>query len=126
MNFFSVVWTILASIKLRFSGISCFPSYIRTKYGYDTFKLFRSLEKMEKKSEKLRLDLKFLQLCHFHEVYPKFIYFKLHKSSLYKTQFYKDSLEHLLCTEIKLKEKDSEKLSSSLSPLRANLNMKLS
>ena len=52
-------------------------SNIARKYGNATVKDFRKYEKLERKKNKLKFDIDFLNNCKQFDVYPKFLIFKL-------------------------------------------------
>lgn len=112
-------------IKLKFYGLNNFPSYIREKYGLPVLKQFRQYESASKKIRKTSLDLGFLRLCAFHDVIPKFIYFRLYRRSLYGTEFYADSLRKLLQLEIDHKQSIHRGQVKGLSLLRNDLSCSL-
>lgn len=82
-----------------------FPNYIKFKYNRQTFVTLRHFESLSIKIKKCEEDLYFLNICSYHNVFPKFIQFKLYKSSLYKSKIYSDTLRSLLNHEISTKEK---------------------
>ena len=77
---------------------------IKRKYGSGVLYIYRRYEKNQLKLKKTALDLEFLRTCMANHVFPNFIRFKLFRSSLYKSHFYRRAQEDLLCIEINHKE----------------------
>lgn len=122
---FASVFALLFILKLKFNRNNGLPTYINSKYGRSHIITFRKIEKLTGKKEKLRLDLLFLKTCKFHDIYPKFLYFKLYNSRLYRTRFYLDCLDTLLDNEIKTKERDWNNVSKLLLSTLSNFNKTL-
>ena len=82
------------------------------KHGNVTVKGFHKYEKLERKRNKLKLDIDFLNNCKQLGVYPKFLIFKLPNVSN------KDTLsirKRLLCSAINKRNKELQHLSKELS-----------
>ena len=70
-----------------------------------------------KKWKKAQLDHEFLLYCKMSDIVPNFVKFKLYRSSLYNSDFYRSSTRALLDIEINDKLKATHKLSSSVASL---------
>ena len=104
-------------LKLRLSRSPNVIHYLRHKYNGQTLKLYRRLESTTKKLKKAELDHDFLLYCKMSHVTPNFIKFKLYRSSLYSSEFYRSSIESLLNIEINFKAQAIKRLKSSASTL---------
>ena len=121
-------WLFLYLYKVRISLIRSKSSavYLRNKYGYSTLRTYRSFEDATRRLIKARLDLEFLQLCLLNEVTPNFIRFKLFRSDLYNSDFYKTACFDLLNLEIKNKHKSVSTLETKTAELKAKLKSTVS
>ncbi|XP_068209109.1 uncharacterized protein [Palaemon carinicauda] len=95
------------------------PQYLRSKYGGPVLSSYRHLESTRKKLRKAQLDLDFLLYCRLSNVVPNFVKFRLYRSSLYSTDFYRESTETLLDLEIKHKERLITKHETTITELYA-------
>ena len=96
-------WLVLALqfiIKLRFPENKSTSDIITRRYGRNAWLLIRKWELALRRWEKAKLDAIFLERCVLYNVTPKFVKFKLYKSSLYKKKFYKDWQTFLLRNEL--------------------------
>ena len=117
---------LLFILKIRFTRDFNLATYIRRKYDGSVLRTYRRLESSTKKWKKAQLDYDFLLYCKMSEIVPNFVKFKLYRSSLYNSDFYRSSTLTLLDIEIKLKVKAIDKLSSSVTSLTAALYDSLS
>ena len=100
--------------------------YIRSNYNDSVVKKVRRWEKLRTKMVKTELDMKFLNTCLIYNYVPRFMRFKLYKSSLYSSQWYKDKIKQLLHMEIKQKEKEHRKTIQETISLKKDLSSNLS
>ena len=103
MKMFWLVLALQFIIKLRFPENESTSDIITRRYGRNTWLLIRKWELALRRWEKARLDATFLERCLLYNVTPKFVRFKLYKSSLYKKKFYRDWQNFLLRNELALK-----------------------
>ena len=123
---FTAVVAILFIIKLRLSRSRNLQTYIRSKYGGSTLKLYRKAEAFSKKSTKAQLDKEFLLTCKMNKIVPNFVKFKLYRKSLYSSDFYKTAIETLLDNEIKYKDKHFKSVTNAHSLQMTNLKNSVS
>ena len=123
---FTSLLAILFIIKLKLSRSRNLPNYIRQKYDGNTLRIYRHLESSIKKWKKAELDHDFLLYCKMSNIVPNFIKFKLYRSSLYNSDFYKSATQSLLDIEINFKTKSITKLKSSVLSLSDSLYDELS
>ena len=64
---------LLFLVRLRFPSNLSTIQVITNRYGNDTVKLVRQLEKLDYKHRKILLDLNFLENCIKNNVTPKFL-----------------------------------------------------
>ena len=81
MRIFAPVFALLFVIKLWRCSHKTPLEYLRSRYGLNTLKTFRTWEQSLKKCKKCALDLEFLETCKAYEITPKFVRFKLHKKA---------------------------------------------
>ena len=117
---------LLFILKIRFSRNFNLATYIRRKYDGSVLRTYRRLESSTKKWKKAQLDHDFLLYCKMSDIVPNFVKFKLYRSSLYHSDFYKSSTRALLDLEINLKVKAIGRLSSSVTSLTTALYGSLS
>ena len=103
MKMLTLLLALLFLVKIRLSRSDNVHDYLRRKYNGSTIKDYRRLESSTKKLKKAELDHEFLLYCKMSNVTPNFIKFKLYRSSLYNTDFYRSATETLLDMEIKTK-----------------------
>ena len=117
---------ILFILKCKFSRNYNLGDYIRRKYDGSTLQNYRRLESSTRKWKKAQLDYEFLLYCRMCNIVPNFIKFKLYRSSLYNSEFYRSSTESLLNLEIDFKNKVIKRLGLTVSSLTATLYDSLS
>ena len=115
------LFAILFIIKLKLSRSETITSYIQRKYDVSTLRLYRHLESSKKKWEKAKLDHEFLLYCKMSNIVPNFIKFKLYRSSLYNSDFYRSATQSLLDTEINFKLKSVNRLKGLVSSFSTSL-----
>lgn len=120
------VLVILFILKLKLTRSENTFSYIRRQYDGSTLRLYRRLESSKKKWKKAQMDHDFLLYCKMSNIVPNFIKFKLYRSSLYHSDFYKSATLSLLDIEIKHKCKSIRRLESLTSTLSKSFNTKIS
>ena len=86
--------------KLRFKKNESIQSIIEKRYGRPAINTYRGLQNSTYKVSKCELDIHFLTTCKAYKIIPKFMRFKLYKTSLYKKKFYKNWQLKLLTEEI--------------------------
>lgn len=118
--------TLLFLLKLKLSRSGNVTDYIRRKYDGSTLRLYRRLESSTKKWKKAQLDQEFLLYCRMNSIVPNFIKFRLYRSSLYNSEFYKSSTQSLLDIEINFKTQAIKRLTLSVSFLSTTFYDKLS
>ena len=90
-------------IRLRFPSRKSIAEIIRKRYGSDTVKQLRKVEKLDYKVRKNQGDLEFLKLCQKNGLTPKFLNFKLANRNLRYSNSYKQCQSLLIKEEIKNK-----------------------
>ena len=113
-------------MKLKFSRNENIAAYLRHKYGGPVLLSYRRLESSTRKWKKAKLDHDFLLYCKMSDIVPNFVKFKLYRSSLYNSDFYKSATRTLLDLEIDVKVKSVNRLSKSVSAFSAALCNSLS
>ena len=99
------LFVILFLLNLRRTSCPDLPTYLATKYGNHVRQTYRHLETSLRRKHKALCDLEFLLYCQLNDIVPNFVKFRLYKSSLYHTAFYRDSTRELLQLEIRSKER---------------------
>ena len=64
-------------IRLRFPHSKSVAEVIRKRYGQNTVKKLRKLEKLDYRLRKAQIDLEFLVNCSNNSVVPKFLNFRV-------------------------------------------------
>ena len=77
-----VAIALLFIIRLRFPREKTLREIITGRYSDDTFRMYRRLEKAERKLKKLQCDLDFLRNCELQNLTPKFLHMKLYHPRL--------------------------------------------
>lgn len=108
--FLRCLLALLFIIRLRFPRNRNFIRLLEERYGRLGVQTLRKCENDRKKLEKAKLDLQFLSLCLYHEVYPRFLRIRLYREGLYDTALYKKFQFDLLEVEINSKRKLCESL----------------
>ena len=78
------------------------------------------------KSLKSALDVKFIINCKTHEIFPKFLRFKLYKKCLQSAAFYKSWQTKLLAREFQFKRKAEQSLSTKVILIENEIRTKFS
>ena len=89
-------------IKIRYPRNYAITDIIRTRYGEDTLRLFRKLEKQHERIGKVKLDLQFLKTCLAYNITPKFLQFKVYCRRFQQISTYRKWQFDLLHRDIKL------------------------
>jgi hypothetical protein len=97
------VYFYLFITHIRFPKTKSLHEVIRERYGEETVKLIRRMERVDFKRKKTQLDLDFLLECQNRNIVPNFLYFKLANRRL------RTSDEYLHCQRILLEAEISEK-----------------
>ena len=118
--------TILFIVKLKLTRSENVTTYLRRLYDGSTLRTYRRLESSTKKWKKAQLDYDFLLYCKMSNIVPNFIKFKLYRSSLYSSEFYKSCTQSLLDIEIDFKTKATKRLKLSVSTLSTSFYQSLS
>ena len=119
--FASAVFALSFLLNLRLRQINL-PTYIESTYGTDGLRLFWNYGNTLKKLNKANLDIDFLSKCKVYNVFPRFLRFKLYKTALHATSFYKKWQTKLLLHELKCRKTTSERLSHQLSSIEQEMN----
>ena len=98
---------------------------IRKRYGNDTVKLVRQLEKLDYKYRKLLLDLSFLENCIENNGIPKFVQFRVANRDLGESSAYRQCQQKLLKQEIIYKKRRFRLVKKDLSSVKNELMFKL-
>ena len=104
---------IIFLIKVRFPPKKGFTNVLHSRYGLESLKHYRKLEKLDFKCKKTLLDLDFLGTCKRYEIIPKFLKFKVYNRSFTTTFAYKSFQFRMLDFEIKRKQKYLKLLKSN-------------
>ena len=99
---------------MRFPKSSSLQEVIRHRYGNDTVKLVRKMEKLDYKHRKCLLDLDFLMDCQRHNVVPNFLFFKLANRRLQTSEEYRSCQRLLLNSEIDEKRRNIRRLEKDI------------
>ena len=101
------LWSIalIFIIRIRFPKDQPLRDIIIRRYNEETLRIYRQLERTEKKLKKLQCDVQFLIKCESQQLIPKFLRFKLHNPRLTSSCSYRTFQQELLRNEIKFKEK---------------------
>ena len=106
---FITTLVLLFLIRLRFPKGKSISEIISTRYGRPTLQRFRDAEKNCFRTNKLELDINFLNVCKDYEVIPKFIKFKVYNRSFQYTRTYRSWQFKLLDIEISSQKKKLRK-----------------
>ena len=87
-------------IHLRIPKTKSLQEVVCDRYGSDTVKLVRKMERLDFKRKKSELDLEFLLECQHQNVIPNFLYFKLANRRLQTPNEYLNRQQILLEAEI--------------------------
>ena len=108
------VYFYLFIVWIRFPKSSSLQEIIRHRYGNDTVKLVRKMEKLDFKHRKCQLDLDFLLDCQRHNVVPNFLFFKLANRRLQTSEKYRSCQHFLLNSEIEEKRRNIQGLENEV------------
>ena len=108
ITFFTVSFALQFINLLRFPRRKTLTEIITSRYGRETLKLFRNLEKDDWKFKKNNIDINFLETCKENSLTPKFLNFKLYREDIRNTEQY-NKFQHLF-----LDEEIDSKLSSKI------------
>ena len=108
LKIFTYVFLFL--IRIRFPPKKGFINIMHSRYGSESLKHYRKLEKLDFKCKKTLLDLDFLDTCKRYEIIPKFLKFKVYNRSFASTFAYKSFQFQMLNFEIKRKQKHLKSL----------------
>ena len=117
---------ILNLLKFRFRRTKTIKQTIQDRYKNNSFYLFNNLKKQYLKTEKLKLDLYFLNFCFDFDLIPKFLLFKTSNKLLHNSLSYKDCQRKLLSTEISNKERDLKKSQVKYNDFKSTLKLRVS
>ena len=95
--------------------------YVKSRYGLDGVRKFRSCENSSRKLEKSKLDAEFLVKCKVYNITPKFLRFKLYRKCLHSSNFYKSWQSKLLSYELSSKRKTIATLTTSVRESESSL-----
>ena len=123
---FPVALVFLFIIRLRFPANKSLFEITRERYGLHTVRLLRQLESSSRKLDKSQLDEDYLKRCLNQDVIPKFLRFKLHRSSLRRTDVYQEFQRQLLEKEIRFKQRATQRLKQAVSQLQNRLKCNVS
>ena len=116
---FSLVFLFI--LRLRFPSNKSIAQIVTSRYGNETLKLLRKLEKLDYKQKKLKLDIDFLDNCVKHELVPKFVQFKVANRGLRNSKAYKACQKKLLHQEIVEKKRRLKTIVTSYEQLSARI-----
>lgn len=97
-----VALILLFLLKIRYPGGQPVTDIVYTKYGRETLKIYRQVERQHYKAQKISLDITFLSTCLAYDRYPKFLQFKVYSNEFRNTTKYKKWQLELLNRELKL------------------------
>ena len=117
---------ILFLLNIKLSQSNNVAHYLRRKYAGSSLRLYRRLEFTTKKLRKAQLDHEFLLYCKMSYVTPNFVKFKLYRSNLYDSEFYRNATETLLNMEINVKSKAINRLQPQVTSLSIDFFASLS
>ena len=101
----AVAIALLFVIRLRFPSEKPLREIIIGRYNEETLRIYRQLEKAERRLKKLVCDLDFLRKCESQHLTPKFLNFKLYHPRLHSSHSYRNFQSELLRNEIRFKAK---------------------
>ena len=112
--FYVTTIVLLFILRIRFPRNRPISVNIANRYGEQTLRKFRALEKTWSQHDKIEHDLQFLEACSNYEVIPKFLRIKLYKRTLQNTPLCKSFQNKLLLNEIKHKRSALHRRQSQL------------
>jgi len=126
MKLFTTVLVYLFILTIRRLSGKPITTYIKSKYGKTALDTFRRTEKLSYRSKKLQKDIKFLNLCKYYDVIPKFLNFRVHNPVFESTQIYRSWCFVLLDREISNQKKKETVITDKLNKDYLNLKSILS
>ena len=105
-------YVLLFLTYIRFPRTKTLVQIISDRYGEETLRQFRKLEKLEKKLAKTACDIIFLSTCARYNLSPKFLQFRLYRRDLQFSDEYKSFQRDLLFKEIASKNKQLGKITT--------------
>ena len=119
---FSIALVLLFIIKLRFPRRQPISVTIEERYGRPTLLLYRRLEKLRFRTEKIQEDLKFLKICKDYRLTPNFLKFKLYSKNFSYTRTYKSWQFKLLDFEIRSQESKLVSVTREVDEIKESLH----
>ena len=113
-------------IRLRFPHSKSVAEVIRKRYGQNTVKKLRKLEKVDYRLQKAQIDLEFLVNCTNNSVVPKFLNFCVANKSLKSSRTYHQCQLSLLQEEIRQKKSNIRVLLKGFDFLHSTLQAEIS
>ena len=120
------ILVLLFNLILHIKSRRPFTQDITRKYGQQTLKNFRKLQKLQLQRNKSQCDLEFLQQCKLSGVFPKFIYFKTSIRNFNSSRLYVSILHKCLDYEIRNKKRKYNKLDQRYANLLEQYRLKVS
>ena len=108
-------------IHLRLPAKNSIIQTLRNRYYNRVVKLVRDLEKLDFKTRKCKLDLKFLNLCVKNKVIQKFIHFRVANKGFQNSVAYRKCLNKLLQQEVINKKRRYRLLEKDLKSVKDEL-----
>src|ERR1700722_15991388 len=87
---FSLLFIIKCIHRIKINNSYSLINTIKKKYGRQTLKLYRELEKSNLKFVRTEKACEFLRKCLLYQIVPKFIRFKPYDKNFIKTTSYKE------------------------------------
>ena len=112
--------------RIRFPASYSLTGVLRKRYGHDSVKEVRTLEKLDFKHKKAILDLDFLISCKKNSVFPKLLQFKVSNKQLRASKAYIFCQKRLLNQEINNKQKAVKSIQQKVIEVKNSLNCKMS
>ena len=107
--FYTTILVLLFLLKIRKFHENV-TNYIKSRYGEHGYNVIWLHINTRKKCLKSALDNEFLKNCKAHNIFPKFLRYKLYKKCLQSAAFYKSWQTKLLTREIQFKRKAEQRL----------------
>ena len=120
----ALVFMVIA--KWRFPIRLSIPRVIRKRYGSQTLKQLRRLERLDFKYRKCMLDIEFTNKCQLFGVIPKFLQFRTPNKNLRSSPEYYNSQLRMLNAEINHKQSHSKRILNELSILKSRIQKEVS
>lgn len=103
--FFTIFCAVLFILKLIKTVNNISINTLRMKYGDVAVNSFRKLEKVTVQQVKQELDVKFLEICFYNHLYPRFLHLKLSIPRLNGSYIYKQFQRKILFNELQYKRR---------------------